>query len=76
MENQTIMKPKPLRIVGSCIIVFAMLFSACAVFFDVFVAPLDSRTSLLLLIISLSNLLQATLLFMWADILKKHDSGG
>jgi hypothetical protein len=66
-------KPKQLRIAGSCILCFAVLFAVCLYSFNTFIAPLESETRLLFLIIVLSNVLQATLLFIWADVLGRHN---
>jgi hypothetical protein len=66
------MKPKPLRMIGWCIVAFAALLAGCAICFESFIAPVESGVNLLVLIIVLSNLIQATLLFMWADIVSSR----
>jgi hypothetical protein len=62
------MRPKALRIIASCIIGFAMIAASGAVLFDAAVVGMGSEVNLLLLVIVLLNLVQATLLFIWADI--------
>jgi uncharacterized membrane protein len=69
LGDQIVMKPKRLRMIAWCIVSFAILLAACAVCFESLIAPVESGVNLLVLIIVLSNVMQATLLFMWADIL-------
>jgi hypothetical protein len=61
--------PKGLRIGAWCFIAVAVLFATCAIFCDNFVAPLGSEINLIVLAIVLLNLIQATLLFIWAQVL-------
>jgi hypothetical protein len=62
-------KPKLLRIIGISLASFAVVFGICLTLFDTFIAPLKEEINLLFFILVLLNLLQATLLLVWADIL-------
>ena len=73
IEGHIVIRPKPLRIIGSCLAAFAVLFEICAVSFDIFIAPIEEGISLLFFIIVLLNLVQATLLFMWAAIVERRN---
>jgi hypothetical protein len=64
-------KPKLLRIMGSCVVALAIFFAGCESFCDIFIGPLEIGVSLLSVVIVLLNLLQASLLFMWADIIER-----
>jgi hypothetical protein len=71
-KRKIMIKPKQLRIAGSYLLCFAVLFVVCLYSFNTFIAPFESQTTLLFLIIALLNILQATLLFIWADVLGSH----
>lgn len=73
LGDQIMMKPKHLRIITSCFVVFAVLLGVGVVLFNTCITGLGSETNLLFLIVVLLNLVQATLLFMWADILERRN---
>jgi hypothetical protein len=70
------MRPKPLRIVASCILGFAMIAASGAVYVERVVTDMGSEVNLLFLVIVLLNLVQATLLFIWADVLEGRNYEG
>lgn len=70
------MKLRLLRIVGFTFVLLTVLFLIGPFLFDKYVAPLESETSLLLLLIGLSNFVQATLFFIWAEMLDRKGLKG
>ena len=71
---KTMRKPKLLRVTASCVVAFTILFVIAAVSFEIFVAPFESALRMNFVVVAVLNVVEATLLFVWSDIIDGRPS--
>jgi hypothetical protein len=66
------MKHKQLQVMAWSFLILPVVLGGGEVAFDAFIAPLGTEINLLFLVVVLLNFLQATALFLWADVLESR----